>query len=101
MTMNLRSDDRFVEDKGWHTAAERYAEFIRTRKTQNVLFPELGVGMNTPAIIKYPFWRMTANNPKAVYACINYGEALCPREIKERSICIDEDIAKVLDEMKR
>lgn len=100
MTMNLRSDDRFVEDKGWHTAAERYAEFIRTRKTQNVLFLELGVGMNTPVIIKYPFWQMTMKNPNAVYACINYGEAICPSEIKERSICVDGDIGGIITQIK-
>lgn len=101
MTMNLRSDDTFVEDKGWHDAAERYANFIQTRKAQNVLYLELGVGMNTPVIIKYPFWQMTMNNPNAVYACINYGEAICPREIKERSICVDGDIGEVITLLKQ
>lgn len=101
MTMNLRCDDTFVEDKGWHDAAERYANFIRTRKAQNVLYLELGVGMNTPVIIKYPFWQMTMNNPNAVYACINYGEAICPREIKERSICVDGDIGEVITLLKQ
>lgn len=96
MTMNLRSDNTFVEDKGWHDAAERYSDFIRTRKAQSVLFLELGVGMNTPVIIKFPFWQMTVNNPKAVYACVNYGEAICPREIEERSVCVDGDIGEVV-----
>lgn len=96
MTMNLRSDDSFVEDKGWHDAAERYANFIRSRNGQKILFLELGVGYNTPVIIKYPFWKMTAKNPKALYACINYGEALCPKEIEEQSICIDGDIGEIL-----
>lgn len=100
MAMNLRSDDTFAEDEGWHDAAERYANFIRTRKNQNVLFLELGVGMNTPVIIKYPFWQMTMNNPNAVYACINYGEAICPKEIKERSICVDDDIGEVITRLK-
>lgn len=96
MTMNLRSDNTFVEDKGWLDAAERYSDFIRARKAQSVLFLELGVGMNTPVIIKYPFWQMTVNNPKAVYACVNYGEAICPREIEERSVCVDGDIGEVV-----
>lgn len=96
LTMNLRSDDRFVEDKGWHEAAERYQLFIRRHQNMRVLFLELGVGYNTPAIIKYPFWKMTAENPQAMYACINYGEAVCPREIDRRSICIDSDIGNVL-----
>ena len=100
MTMNLRSDDRFVEDKGWHEAAERYEDFLRTRGDMRILFWELGVGYNTPVIIKYPFWRMTARNPKATYACINYGEAVCPKEIEAKSICINGDIGAVLEALK-
>ncbi|MCD8375550.1 MAG: Sir2 silent information regulator family NAD-dependent deacetylase [Oscillospiraceae bacterium] len=96
MNVNLRCDDTFVEDEGWHKAAERYNDFIRRHENLHILFLELGVGANTPVIIKYPFWRMTARNPKAVYACINKGEAMCPREIRNQSICIDGDIAKTL-----
>ncbi len=96
LTMNLRSDDKFVEDEGWHAAAERYENFLRTRSGQKILFLELGVGYNTPVIIKYPFWQMTARNPDAVYACVNQGQAAAPREILERSICIDGDIGAVL-----
>ena len=96
LTMNLRSDDTFVEDAGWHAAAERYKNFLRTRSGQKILFLELGVGYNTPVIIKYPFWQMTARNPDAVYACVNQGQAAAPREILERSICIDGDIGAVL-----
>ena len=98
MTMNLRSDDKFVEDEGWHEAAERYENFLRTRGGK-VLFLELGVGYNTPVIIKYPFWNMTAKNPDATYACINYGEALCPEDIKDRAICIDGDIGGALNRL--
>ena len=99
MTTNLRSDDRFVEDEGWHRAAERYQNFLRTR-TGKLLFLELGVGYNTPAIIKYPFWNMTARDPDAVYACLNYGEAACPEQIRERSICLDGDIGAILADLK-
>ncbi len=95
LTMNLRADNKFVEDEGWHRAAERYENFIRTRARQKVLFLELGVGYNTPVIIKYPFWQMTAKNPNAAYACINQGEAACPREIERQSICLNENIARV------
>lgn len=97
LTMNLRSDNRFVEDEGWHRAAERYNNFLRTRKNQRILFLELGVGYNTPVIIKYPFWQMTAKNRNATYVCINYGEAVCPQEIKKQSICIDSNIGKVIE----
>ena len=100
MTMNLRADSTFVEDEGWHRAAVRYKHFLQEHQRENILFLELGVGMNTPGIIKYPFWRMTAENLRAVYACINYGEAVCPKEIEEQSICIDGDIDWVLQQIK-
>lgn len=96
MAMNLRSDMSFVEDEGWHAAADRYAAFIRRHRTERLLFLELGVGGNTPSIIKYPFWRMTAQWPQAFYVCINRGEAFCPREIAGRALCIDRDIGEVL-----
>lgn len=96
LTMNLRSDNKFVEDEGWRRAAERYENFLRTRNGQKILFMELGVGYNTPVIIKYPFWQMTAKNPNAIYACINQGQAVCPQEIKQRSICMDADINDVI-----
>ena len=99
MSMNLRSDDTFVEDEGWHRAADRYTGFLRSHKGQKLLFLELGVGFNTPVIIKYPFWQMTAQNPKAVYACLNYGDAAAPQEIREQSICIDGDIGEVLQKI--
>ena len=98
LTMNLRSDDKFVEDEGWDRAAERYNEFLRTR-TGKILFLELGVGYNTPTIIKVPFWEMTMNNPDATYACVNFGEALYPEEIQDQAIGIDADIGKVIEEI--
>ena len=99
LTMNLRCDDTFVEDEGWHRAAERYENFLRTRAGQKILFLEFGVGYNTPVIIKYPFWQMTAKNPKAIYACINQGQAVCPPEIEQRSICMDADIGQILENL--
>lgn len=101
MTMNLRSDDTFVQDEGWYAASQRYQAFLKENKNKKILFLELGVGGNTPIIIKYPFWKYTMDNPKAVYACINFGEALAPREIRNQSICINEDIGKVLSMIKR
>ena len=100
MTMNLRSDDKFVEDEGWHKASQRYENFLRTRIGQRTLFLELGVGFNTPGIVKFSFWRMTAENPWSVYACVNLGEAKAPREIADCSICIDGDIGEVLKKLK-
>ena len=96
MTVNLRCDYTFAEDEGWHRAAERYENFLRTREGQKILFLELGVGCNTPVIIKYPFRQMTAKNPRAVYACVNRGEAFCPQEIERQSVCINADIGQVL-----
>lgn len=101
MAMNLRCDDRFVQDEGWYAAAERYEEFIRRHKNLHILFLELGVGFNTPGIIKYPFMQMTVRNPKAVYACVNMNEAYAPREIGDRAVCIDGDIGDVIESCAR
>ena len=99
MSMNLRSDNTFVQDAGWYEAAKRYQDFLVSRnaaKDGKVLFLELGVGGNTPGIIKYPFWRMTTLNKNAMYVCINFGEAVVPPEIAGRSLCINADIGEVI-----
>jgi len=120
MTMNLRSDDTFVEDSGWHRAAGRYGDFLAAHGIKamgfftsdssakvnkhydgKVLFLELGVGMNTPGIIKYPFWNYTLQNDNSVYACLNMNEAYAPKEIKNKSICVDGDIAEILSDIKQ
>lgn len=96
MANNLRCDDTFVEDEAWHFAAGRYADFLRKHEGARVLFLELGVGWNTPGIIKYPFRRMSTRNERAVYACVNLGEADAPRELEGRAILVDGDIGEVL-----
>lgn len=98
MTMNLRADNTFVEDNGWHMAADRYQEFIYRHKKTKIVYLELGVGGNTPGIIKYPFWQMTAENPDAVYICINQFEAYIPEEIREQSLCIGKDIGELFQD---
>ena len=100
MTMNLRSDDTFVQDEGWYEAAKRYDDFIRRHENLDILLLELGVGGNTPVIIKYPFWQMTAKSPKATYVCVNNGESFSPREIERQSICINDDIGAVLKQVR-
>ena len=99
MVPHLRSDGTFVEDEGWNRASERYSDFIQPCLKNHVLLLELGVGGNTPGIIKYPFWKITAANPKAVYACINYKEAYCPKQIEGQSICVDTDIGEFLEKL--
>ena len=100
VTMNLRSDDTFVEDEGWHKAAAAYSDFLQRHEGRHVLYLEIGVGANTPVIIKYPFWAMTAENTKAVYACLNFREAFCPKQIEDRSICINGDVDLILDSLR-
>ena len=96
MTMNLRADSTFVEDEGWHEACGRYEHFLEKHKNSRVLFLELGCGMNTPGIVKFSFWRLTSEWPGAFYGCINLGEAYAPQEIERKSVCISEDIGRVL-----
>ena len=100
MTMNLRAEDTFVEDEGWQKASDRYVDFLRRHANEKVLLLELGVGFNTPGIVKYSFWRMTAKNKEAVYVCVNLGETCVPEEIEERSVCIDGDIGEILKKLK-
>ncbi len=99
MTINLRCDDKFVEDEGWYKANERYEKFLKENKDKKILLLELGVGGNTPVIIKYPFWRITLMNENATYACINLGESVCPEDIENRSICVDKDISMVIKDI--
>ena len=100
MTMNLRADDTFVQDEGWYAAAQQYEDFVQRYKDCAVLCLELGVGMNTPGIIKYSFWQQVHRNPKASYVCINQGQTCAPHEIEKRSLCVDTDIGRVLTELK-
>ena len=97
MVPNLRIDDTFVEDSGWHAAAYRYEKFLKLHASGDIVYLELGVGANTPGIIKYPFWRLTAENPRARYVCVNFGEAFVPDSIAARSLTVDADIAEVLN----
>lgn len=99
MTMNLRADNHFVEDTGWHEAAGRYESHLNRSQNRKVLFLELGIGYNTPSIIKYPFWQMTNTWNNATYACINLEEAVAPAKIEKKSICINEDIGMVLQQL--
>ena len=97
MRMNLRNDNTFVEDYGWHEAASRYVDFADAHKDERLMLLELGVGANTPAIIKYPFWRLTYRHPNTTYVCINFGEAECPKEIDDRAILVNADLAEILE----
>ncbi len=117
MSLNLRADDTFVQDEGWYAASNRFASFLshhgvsgmfgfvnvpnppKGELNQKILYLEEGIGMNTPSIAKYPFWQATYRNPNAAYVCMNYGEAYAPKEIEDRSICIDGDIGTVLKKL--
>ena len=99
MTMNLRCDNTFVQDKGWYAACSRYEDFLRRHEGANVVYLELGVGGNTPVIIKYPFWKMTKGDPLATYVCINKDEAYVPRDIAKQSVGIQNDIGITLQDI--
>ena len=99
MTTNLRCDDTFVQDEGWHIHAGYYNDFLRRHKNMKTLFLDLGTGANTPIIVKIPFMRMTHEWPDAIYASLNYGEAFASDEIRKKSICINDDIGKILEKL--
>lgn len=99
MTTNLRADDKFVEDEGWYEAAKRYDAFTEKIRGKRLLLLELGVGMNTPGIIKIPFLKMAMNDDKITYACIGLDDVWIPDEIKDRSVGIATDIAEVIGQL--
>ena len=96
LTMNLRSDDRFVEDEGWADAAVEYETWVTAHQDKRVVYLEIGVGWNTPGIIKYNFWNLAWRNEKSVYACLNHDDARIPAELAERGIGIEGDSAQVI-----
>ncbi len=100
MTTNLRADNTFVEDDGWHAAAARYRSFLQRHSEGRVVYLELGVGGNTPGIIKYPFWRLTAANPHATYVCANLGQAFAPQAIIDRALLLNTDLAELLSSLR-
>uniref|UniRef100_UPI003F4B4D8F SIR2 family NAD-dependent protein deacylase n=1 Tax=Brachyspira catarrhinii TaxID=2528966 RepID=UPI003F4B4D8F len=100
MSMNLRSDNTFVQDENWYKAKDKYKYFLDNSKNKNILFLELGVGFNTPGIIKYSFWEMALKNKNSIYASINLNNSLYISGLENRSICIDDDISKVLKYIK-
>ena len=99
MEVNLRCDGNFVEDGAWARAPVRYREFLRENMGRRVVFLELGVGMNTPGIIKFPFWQMTARWPQAFYICVNLDQAWAPEEIRDCSLCLNGDLSRILEKL--
>lgn len=99
MTMNLRADNTFVQDEGWYKAANRYQDYLLEHQDKNIVLLELGVGYNTPGIIKYSFWKYTEKWKKATYVCLNYNEAYAPIEIRKKSICLNGDIDEALKKL--
>ena len=99
MEVNLRCDGNFVEDGAWERASVRYREFLRENMGRRVVFLELGVGMNTPGIIKFPFWQMAARWPQAFYICVNLDQAWAPEEIRDRALCLNGDLSRILEKL--
>lgn len=100
MTMNLRKDEKFVQDEGWYKANKNYAEFLKKYKDKKTVFLELGIGNNTPGIIKYPFWQMTYQNKNADYITVNLNDIAYPEPIKNQTVFIEDDISKVLKDIR-
>lgn len=99
MNMNLRSDGYFVEDESWNDATERYGEFLEKIKNGKTVLLELGVGFNTPIIIRYPFDRMTRDNESSTLIRINNGQAVVPASISNRCIGIDSDLVVSINDI--
>ena len=94
--MHLRVDGNFVENADWHAAQARYANFAEKALHGKSIYLELGVGFNTPAIIRYPFEQMVYHNPNALLVRLNrdYHEGFA--ETKDKTVAFAEDPNKVL-----
>lgn len=99
MSVNLRCDHTFVEDEGWHAAKDRYIAFLNEHKDKRVVFLELGVGNNTPGIIKFPFWQMCYEWKTTGYISISLDKQRIPEEIKSKSIIIQKDIHEAIHDI--
>lgn len=97
MAMNLRTDGFFVEDAGWERANTRYQEFLERFSGQKVCYLELGVGQNTPGIIKYPFWAQVSHNENSLYVCVNREQFAVPEKMRARSLLFSADIAEFIN----
>ena len=100
MDMNLRKDANFVQDENWYRQSEKYEDFLSRSKGKNVVLLEMGVGFNTPGIIRFPFEQMTANNVKTTLIRINKDYPNPMLEIKNKTISFDEDTNKIIEDLK-
>ncbi|MGN0267042.1 MAG: SIR2 family NAD-dependent protein deacylase [Lachnospiraceae bacterium] len=101
MDFNLFWDDTFVRDKGWHIAHNRYIYYLEQHQKGKILYLELGVGFNSPGVIKMPFWNMAAQNPDSVFASVNLTLPCYPLTLQKRSIVLQADIDRVISDLLR
>lgn len=100
MDMNLRKDANFVQDENWYRQSEKYEDFLSRSKGKNVVLLEIGVGFNTPGIIRFPFERMTAISEKTTLIRINKDYPNPMLEIKNKTNSFDEDTNKIIEDLK-
>ena len=100
MEMNLRKDANFVQDENWYKQDKRYGEFLDKSQDKNLLLLEIGVGFNTPGIIRFPFEQMVYNNVNTHLVRINKDYAFVSKEIEDKTILFDEDTNKIVEDLK-
>lgn len=101
MAMHLRCDQYFVEDKHWNEAASRYVSFLREHKSEKMVLLELGVGFNTPTIIRFPFEKLMREHKNMSLIRLNLDEAVVPEELGERAVGINEDMVRSIEDLQR
>ena len=101
MEMNLRKDANFVQDENWYKQDKRYGEFLDKSQDKNLLLLEIGVGFNTPGIIRFPFEQMVYNNINTNLVRINKDYAFTNKEIKNKTILFDEDVNTIIEDLRR
>lgn len=96
MEVNLRKDEFFVEDEVWHSSSRRYTRFLAELGSRQLVLLELGVGYNTPTIIKFPFEHITAQSPSATLIRMNKDYPEVSQENHAKTIVFEQDLGKII-----
>lgn len=101
MTMNLRCDQYFVQDEAWYQAEKRFGDFLNEalKSQKKLLLLELGVGFNTPTIIRFPFEKLVKENKQVNLIRLNLNEAVIPESIEQQAVGINKDIKQTIKDL--
>ncbi|RTR40564.1 Sir2 silent information regulator family NAD-dependent deacetylase [Shewanella canadensis] len=99
MMLHVRIDNTFVENSNWHAAKQGYSEFLGQFHNQKLLLLELGVGFNTPTIIRFPFEQFSRQFPHTHLIRLNKDDARSQDKLKAHNLLVEDDICQWLNKL--